>query len=143
MDNVHCYDLSADRRWRAVFGVSQGLCVPDYRMCITVSSHYTLLFFHKVRHTARILETLKPISQYILHHCWKLNIVQCISGNFHNDLIFAFSQSLLHCKKKLQKLYPVLFTIWNFLNCKKWLTQIKKVTHFAYFCKFCDTPKIQ
>lgn len=44
MENVHCYDLFTDRWWRAVFSVSQGLCVPDYRMCIAVSSLHNSSF---------------------------------------------------------------------------------------------------
>lgn len=39
----------------------------------------------------------------------------------------------------MQKLYPVFFVLRNFLNCKKWLRQIKNVKDFPHFCKFCDT----
>lgn len=41
----------------------------------------------------------------------------------------------------MQKLYSFLFFTRTFLNCKKWLAQIKYATHFSNFHKFCDTLK--
>lgn len=41
----------------------------------------------------------------------------------------------------MQKLYPALFSITNFLNRKKLLTQIKSVTDCPYFANFVTRQK--
>lgn len=79
-------------------------------------------------------------------YIWKY----CKSGNFCYDLNFFFFRNLFwkvilgkHCKIfKTQKLYPVLFAIWNFSNCEQWLMQIKKsYTFFPIICQFYETRK--
>lgn len=58
-----------------------------------------------------------------------------IPSNFH-DLIFAFF-TITFTSQNIQYTEiisgQVFFAIRNFLNCSKWLMQIKKVTHFPPF----------
>lgn len=79
-----------------------------------------------------------------LYHKWaisefKLKIIYRIFCNFHLDLIFGIS-----FKSQINE-YTEMISVWfskrNFLNRKKWLTLIKKVTYCLHFFKFCDTRK--
>lgn len=58
-----------------------------------------------------------------------------IPSNFH-DLIFAFF-TITFTSQNIQYTEiisgQVFFAIRNFLNCSKWLMQMKKVTHFPPF----------
>lgn len=60
-----------------------------------------------------------------------------ISDNFRNDLIFVFFAMSLNCKfLNTQKLYSLIFSTRNFLNCKNDLRKFKMLHIFPNFANF-------
>lgn len=102
------------------------------------------LFLHSETYSQNLRNMNCSIKTHVSVHLASLLEVEYrihVSGNFRNDLMFIFF-TITFTLQNIQKYAEIISGIvyyQNFFKLQKMSYANKKVTHFAYLRKFCDT----